>query len=311
MRQQKPKWCILLTLTMMASLLVITHVPAFAADGDIVNGSEPKWVEAQVTGQGEYCFDAQNENGLYDNFVFCLVDSDKTPPALDDFHDAQVVLSRSEEMCMTGIGPNAKNDHNCYHLDEIDASAGTMTGDWETDNTLVDECVYVKADSVFGIDADLWAFTWMDDAYLTEHGAVLPTYTDGIYHSGTNQDQTSLITDSIALTRSTATKAAAAAAHGTDTAGLSADVMGVYKSLTPEQRSMTGTEEYRQCFQSLNSVSGAGQAHETLTNILHNYATGEARITACVFDGESGIFICLADSYLEEPLYPGEWRFIS
>ena len=69
----------------------------------------------------------------------------------------------------------------------------------------------------------------------------------------------SLITDSIALTRSTATKAAAAAAHGTDTAGLSADVMGVYKSLTPEQRSMTGTEEYRQCFQSLNSVSGAGR----------------------------------------------------
>ena len=190
MRQQKTTWCILLTLMMMVSLLVITHVPAFAADGDIVNGSEPKWVEAQVTDQGEYCFDAQYENGLYDNFVFCLVDSDKTPPALDDFNDAQVVLSRSAEMRMTGTGPNAKNAHNCYHLGEIDASAGTMTGAWETDHFLDDECVYVKADSVFGIDADLWAFTWKDDAYLTEHGEVLPTYADGIYHSGTNLDQT-------------------------------------------------------------------------------------------------------------------------
>ena len=108
----------------------------------------------------------------------------------------------------------------------------------------------------------------------------------------------------------TTLRAATAAAYAADTAGLAGDVMGVYESLTPEQRSLTGTEEYRRFYEPLESVSAAGGAHEELVNILRNYTVNVARLSIVAYDAERGALVFLADSREGEPSYPGEWQTV-
>ena len=75
-----------------------------------------------------------------------------------------------------------------------------------------------------------------------------------IYHN-------TLLQVSISRGESTVVRAAAAVQNSADVIGLSEDVMGVYSSLTQEQRSRTGTEEYRALFRQLEAVTspdGAG-----------------------------------------------------
>ena len=120
----------------------------------------------------------------------------------------------------------------------------------------------------------------------------------------------SLMQESITSTRTTAGRAAASAQHGTDTVGLARDVMRVYDRLTPEQRSMNGTEEYRDFFRSLDSVSVKGQAHDILINMVQNFLEDVSRIYICSFDEENGIMVYLADSDMENGPFPGEWETV-
>ena len=64
--------------------------------------------------------------------------------------------------------------------------------------------------------------------------------------------------DSIARACLATTQAGGSATHALDTVGLTRDVMEVYDSLSPEQRSKTGTEEYRQLFQAVDSIGSVG-----------------------------------------------------
>ena len=93
--------------------------------------------------------------------------------------------------------------------------------------------------------------------------------------------------EAISRACTTTIRTAKAAEHAANTAGLARDVMEVYESLTPEQRSMTGTEEYRQFFESIESVSKAGGAYDTLANLLRNYAMDVTRIAICTYDAET------------------------
>ena len=88
----------------------------------------------------------------------------------------------------------------------------------------------------------------------------------------------SLMQESIKSTRITTGRAAASAEHGADTVGLARDVMRVYDSLTPEQRSMNGTEEYRDFYRLLDSVSVKGQAHDILINMVQNFMEEVSRM---------------------------------
>ena len=124
-----------------------------------------------------------------------------------------------------------------------------------------------------------------------------------IYHN-------TLLQVSISRGRSTVVRAAAAAQNSADVIGLSEDVMGVYNSLTPEQRSRTGTEEYRTLFRQLETVTGPDGAGSILPNVLENYRTDVSAISICTLDRENSALVCLASTPGADSPAPGDWTGI-
>ncbi len=120
----------------------------------------------------------------------------------------------------------------------------------------------------------------------------------------------SLIKESISRACSTCPRAASTAEHGTNTVGLAEDVMRVYNSLTPEQRSGVGTEEYRKRFEALDSVSKKWEAHDVLSNMLLNFMEDVSRIYICVYDRERSAMVYLVDVGPTNPAYPGQWESV-
>lgn len=117
----------------------------------------------------------------------------------------------------------------------------------------------------------------------------------------------SLIQESIDKTRSTVSKAASSAKHGTDTAGLAKEVMRIYKSLTPGELNQTGTETYLNYFESIQS--GKYQKnHNLLCNILRNFTGDISRLYVCAFDSERNLMVYIVDTDRVNPRLPGEWE---
>ena len=121
----------------------------------------------------------------------------------------------------------------------------------------------------------------------------------------------SLMQESLSRVRSTCPSAASSAQNGTDTVGLADDVMRVYNSLTPEQLNKVGTEEYRDYFRVLDSVSAEWGAYDVLSNMLYNFMGDVTRIYICAFDAERSVMVYLADVGTENPAFPGEWEPVS
>ena len=111
----------------------------------------------------------------------------------------------------------------------------------------------------------------------------------------------------VSKSRDTAVRAATAVHNGGDTAGLAGDIMKVYNSLTQDERSRTGTEEYRDCFRSIESVSSPDGAGSELKNILENYRTDVSAIYLCALDSETNVLICLANASEDSDVAPGDW----
>ena len=124
-----------------------------------------------------------------------------------------------------------------------------------------------------------------------------------IYHN-------TLLQVSISRGGSTVVRAAAAVQNSADVIGLSEDVMGVYNSLTPEQRSRTGTEEYRALFRQLETVTSPEGAGSILPNVLENYRTDVSAISICALDRESSALVCLASTPGADSPAPGDWTGI-
>ncbi len=111
----------------------------------------------------------------------------------------------------------------------------------------------------------------------------------------------------ISRARSTAVRAAAAVQNSGDAAGLSADVMAVYNSLTREERSRTGTEEYRNLFRSAGSAGNPDGSGFFLADLLENYRTDVSGIAVCALDRKNSALVCLANAAGGVSRSPGDW----
>lgn len=84
--------------------------------------------------------------------------------------------------------------------------------------------------------------------------------------------------------------------------------MELYSSLTPEQRKMTGTEEYRARFQALDSVSGENASYERLVNVIRSFMSDVSRMYICVFDTQRDVMVYVMDSTRLDPAVTGDWE---
>ena len=116
---------------------------------------------------------------------------------------------------------------------------------------------------------------------------------------------------SISHAYETAAKAAVSAKHGADSITLSKEVMEIYRNLTPEQRAQNGTEEYRQYFAVLDSVSRKGGPHDVLNNMLRNFVIDVDYVYIAMYDRDTCAMVYIADADPVEPLYSGEWEPVS
>ena len=124
----------------------------------------------------------------------------------------------------------------------------------------------------------------------------------------------SLLQDSIARACLATTRAEGSATHVLDTVGLTRDVMEVYDSLTPEQRSKTGTEEYRQLFQAVDSIGGPDSLVTWLGKVVNNYITDVSRIYVCAYDAEHNAIVYIVDTGTapdsDNHAWTGDWEHI-
>ena len=120
-----------------------------------------------------------------------------------------------------------------------------------------------------------------------------------------------LVQHSIRRAYETAAKAVTSATHGSDPVTLAKDVMGVYRSLTPEQRSQNGTEEYRQYFSVLDTVGRKGGPHDILNNMLRNFVIDVDYVYIAMYDRDTCAMVYMADADTKEPMYAGEWEPVS
>ena len=117
-----------------------------------------------------------------------------------------------------------------------------------------------------------------------------------------------LVQRSISRATETAGKASVSAAKGADSIGLSKEIMDVYRSLTPEQRAKTGTEEYKAYFSGLDAVSRKGGPHDTLIHMLRNFVIDVDYVYQAMFDPETSALVYIADSHPTDFMNPGEWE---
>ena len=120
-----------------------------------------------------------------------------------------------------------------------------------------------------------------------------------------------LVQRSISRAFETAGKAAISAEKGADSIGLSKEIMTVYRSLTPEQREKTGTEEYRRFFSGLEAVNQKGGAYDTLIHMLRNFVIDVDAVYLAMYDRDTCAMVYIADSSPDSTLFPGEWEAVS
>ena len=94
--------------------------------------------------------------------------------------------------------------------------------------------------------------------------------------------------------------------HGVDSRGLAKQVMERYRSLSPEQRAKTGTEEYRADF----AVAVDMEIYDYLLGMLKDSlkANEVYDIYVAMYDRETCALVYIADPEAEQRLYPGEWE---
>ncbi|MBO4926228.1 MAG: serine/threonine-protein phosphatase [Clostridia bacterium] len=112
----------------------------------------------------------------------------------------------------------------------------------------------------------------------------------------------------------TARLAVAAATNAADSIGLSKEIMGIYRGLTPEQRSLMESdaeadrETYRGFYTVLDSVTRKGGAYDVLRHMLRGYKNDVDFVYLAMYDEETSAMVYIADSDEVDPLAPGEWE---
>jgi len=112
----------------------------------------------------------------------------------------------------------------------------------------------------------------------------------------------------------TARLAVASATNAADSIGLSKEIMGIYRGLTPEQRSLMESdaeadrETYRGFYTVLDSVTRKGGAYDVLRHMLRGYKNDVDFVYLAMYDEETSAMVYIADSDQVDPLAPGEWE---
>ena len=106
----------------------------------------------------------------------------------------------------------------------------------------------------------------------------------------------------------TAKLASVSAQRGADSISLSKEIMSIYRGLTAEERSKTGTEEYRRYFSGLESVSKKGGAYDVLVHMLRTFVNEVDYVYLGMYDRDTEALVYIVDSDENEPLFPGEWE---
>ena len=123
-----------------------------------------------------------------------------------------------------------------------------------------------------------------------------------------------LVRQSIDRACKTARLAVASATNAADSIGLSKEIMGIYRGLTPEQRSLMESdaeadrETYRGFYTVLDSVTRKGGAYDVLRHMLRGYKNDVDFVYLAMYDEETSAMVYIADSDQVDPLAPGEWE---
>ncbi len=100
------------------------------------------------------------------------------------------------------------------------------------------------------------------------------------------------------------------ATRGADPAGFAERVMDIYRSLSGEQRNMTGTEEYRALFSEADA--GKGSAYDVLFDVLNTFVeAGEVDdVYLGMYDRATCALVYMVDPQEENRFYTGEWETV-
>ncbi len=99
--------------------------------------------------------------------------------------------------------------------------------------------------------------------------------------------------------------------RGADSVPLSRQVMGIYNSLSEEQRQKMGTQEYRDYFSEIDRSKGG--AYDVLFHMLEAYTrdNDEADLIYLVmYDETHNAVVYIVDPDSDSPLQPGEWESV-
>ena len=105
--------------------------------------------------------------------------------------------------------------------------------------------------------------------------------------------------------------ASVSATRGADAVTLSEQVMGIYRGLSEEERQLSGTQEYREFYSSLDLSKGSD--HDILIHMLGTYVEKEEvdYFYLAMYDEENNALVYIVDTDKNAPLLPGEWEPVS
>ncbi len=99
--------------------------------------------------------------------------------------------------------------------------------------------------------------------------------------------------------------------RGADSVPLSRQVMGIYNSLSEEQRQKMGTQEYRDYFSEIDRSKGG--AYDVLFHMLEAYTRDNDDadlIYLVMYDETHNAVVYIVDPDSDSPLQPGEWESV-
>ena len=105
--------------------------------------------------------------------------------------------------------------------------------------------------------------------------------------------------------------AAASEPHGADYAGIADEVMAVYRSLSEEQRSRTGTEAYREYYAGIDRERGSN--YSMLRRVLRDFLANSDvdALYLAMYDEASCAMVYVVDPDEPDPMYPGDWEAVT
>lgn len=92
-----------------------------------------------------------------------------------------------------------------------------------------------------------------------------------------------------------AKRASVSAEHGAESIPLAEKVMEIYENLTPEQRALCGTEEYRNFYSEIDTNLRGGGTWDVLVHMPENFVINVDSVYLAMYDVKSSALVYIAD----------------